>query len=719
MLRQIALSAFALAFVAGCSGGGGSSRSALPQPTPTPTPGGQTSRPVTFTITFSITQSRTKSSAHRRYPKYISPNTGSIGVAVNGGQATYSQVTCNGSTCSASVTVRAPVNQTDTFDVTTWTGPSGPSGGGVLLSEGTASSYITAGGTIVVPVTLGGEVAQIVSVNVTSSSFTSGTSGSATLTVTAKDPSGAVIVGCYASPVPVRIFENDNLQAFSFSSQGVLTEGSVIGSGSTADGCPAQGSSETLYYSGNATGPSFPADAVIGADLPGTQGGALRFFWGQTNQYGLLYNTAGDASTVLTEVNSTCPSGTTACAYYEPILQPFLATITGAGAASSGEAGSPVAWITDNFTGLVGGVDATGAFTLYPTDGAITGPPHSADPNFPNYSVPFDIGGGQVLISNYTSQNLVDFKDGTNSQVFDVLRPAYASAGFAAPVGIAPSAFSPDGSGSLWFVDPNTAAVDQASSSGANVVSCALPFSDGATPVAADALVAGGSTVWASTVATLASGSQQFFIARFPTSIANANPCTVPFSDEIPVPSGVEVDNLALDATGNLWYVDNGENLGYIPAAGGTPVTQSAGLLLSSNLVLTGRYIYGLDSKDSEMVRIDTSSPPPGASIEVAPLPQSWNDVTDDAFSFNQVWIAQGAGNTLLFAGNAAGGLQATTNELFEIDPTQLTYASPARTRSAFIAPRARTHARIARRPRGSARHVPIHRSLPNFGIGS
>jgi hypothetical protein len=714
MLRHVALSAFALALLAGCSGGGGTTPTS-PQPTPAPssTPQG-TARQITFTITFTKSQQKArlrKAASGLRHTKYISPNTGSIGVAVNGGPASYSAVTCNGSSCQASVTVAAPVNQTDSFDVTDWTGPDGPNNGGVLLSEGTASSYITAGGTIIIPVTLGGEVAQIVSVNLTNTTFTSGTSASSTLTVTAKDPSGAVIVGCYASPVPVDIFENDNLKGFSFSSQGVLTQGEVIGSGSTQDGCPANGSTLTLYYSGTATGESFPADAVIGADLPGTQGTSFGFSWGQSTQYGLFYNGPNDTTTIVDEVQSTCPGSSVPCAFYEPALQPFLATLYGVGTATAGEPGSPAIWATDNYTGLVTAITATGAFTVYPTSGEIIGPPTSPDPNFPNYSIPFDLGGGDLLVPNYGSQNLVEFKDA--QQTFNVLKPAYKSAGFAFPLGAAPSAFVPDGSGNLWFVDPNTAAVDEANSSGANIASCSLTFSDGVTPVSGDSLAVAGSTVWASSVAFPASNPEQFFIARFPTSVTGSSPCSVPFSDLIPVTA--EVDRQAVDAGGNLWYVDNSENLGYIPAAGGTPATQSLGKFVSSNLLLSGKYLYGLDSADGLLVQIDTSVPPPNAAVTVASLPATWSNVTNQANNYNDVWLAAGPGTTLWFAGNVSEGLQAPTNEVFEVDPAQLSFGSPLRVFS-------RIHARVRhnvaqRHAHRGGRQVRVRKSLPNFGF--
>lgn len=708
MLKRAALPAFALALLAGCSGGGGSA--SAPQPQPTPTSGPQGSRSITFTIKFSKSQA----ASHLRRTKYISPNTGSIGVAVNNGQATYSAVDCNGNQCQASVTVAAPVNQTDTFTVTAWSGSSGPNNGGVLLSEGSASTYITAGGTIVVPITLGGIVATIQSIALTNTSFTSGTSGSATLTATALDPSGAVIIGCYAQPIPVEIFENDNLSAFSFSNQGVLTQGSLLGSGSTADGCSANGTSLTLYYSGAATGPSFPADAVVAADIPSSE--YFKFAWGQVDQFGLFYNGPADATTVLSEVQTTCPANVP-CAYYESALAPFLATATALdAAASSNENGSPAVWGTDNYTGLVYGIGASGAFTVYPTDGQIIGPPHSQDPNYPNYSVPYDLGGGDLLIPNYQAPNLVEFKDGSNSQTFDVLRPAYASAGFASPVGIAPSAFVADGSGNLWFADPTTAALDNANSSGGSIVSCNLIFSDGVTSMAANAVAAAGSTVWASTVVVPASGPEGFYIARVPTSVTGSSPCTVPFSDEIQV--ALEVDRMTLDAGANLWYVDNAGNLGYIPAAGGTPVTQTFSPLLSSNFVRENQYIYALDSADNLLVRIDTTTPPPNAVVATAPLPANWTNITDDAENFNEVWLTQQSNGTLWFAGTTGVGLRAPTNIVFEVNPAQLTFGSAATTlaRTRSTMPRHAAIADLKRRARGR-RPLPIRRSLPNFGL--
>ena len=490
-----------------------------------------------------------------------------------------------------------------------------------------------------------------------------------------------------------------------------MTKGSVIGSGSTKDGCSANGSSLTVYYSGSANGPSLPADAVIASDIPSAE--FFNFIYGLFDSYNLLYNAPADTTTVVDELQTTCPGGGAPCAYYQPALSPFLATLTSLGSASAGEPGSPAVWLTDNNTGLVGGITANGTFTLYPTDGIISGPPHSADPSFPDYSVPYDLGGGNVLIPNYASQNLVEFK--ANPQTFDVLRPAYTSAGLASPVGAAPSVFVPDGTGALWFVDPNTAAIDTATATGSNVVSCAFAYSDQATPVAGNALAVAGTTVWTSTVATTASSGLQFYLARFPTSVATGNPCTVPFSDEIPLTN--EVDRLAVDPSGNAWFVDNGGNLGYVPAGGGTPATQTFPNLPSSNLLAAGKYLYALDSLDGLLLRIDTTTPPPNAVVASAPIPASWAGTSNNPQSFDQIWLTAGPGTSIWFAANPGnGGLRSESQAAFAIDPAQLTFNTAARTRGRSFALRSHRHVTTFRRPHRSGPHFPIVRSKPNFG---
>jgi hypothetical protein len=708
------LSALALVAVAGCSGGSGSMpapRAAGPTATPIATAPPATGRQITFTIEFK--KSRAKTRGVR--PHYISPNTGSVGVAVNGGAASYAAVSCSEGSCQVSVTVDAPVNQTDTFVVTAWTGPDGPNDGGILLSQGSAQAFITPGATLNIPLVLGGIVNSIVAVNLSNTAFTSGIDATATITVTAKDPSGAVIVGCFASPVPVGIFENDNLQGFSLSSNGELTTGHVLSSGSTADGCSPVGGSLTLYYRGGLTGPSFPADTVVLADLPGTENTTFRFTYGDVDDYGLFYNHPDDATSALAEIMTACPSGTAGCAYYQPALAPFGADLTSLGAAQTGEPGNPVVWGADDFTGLVGAVTASGAISLFPSDGVISGPPHSPDSNDPNYSVPDDLGAASLLIPVYNDSNVWTFVDSAKSQTFKPLQPQYQGAGFAFPVGAAPSAFFPDGAGNLWFVDPTTAAIDQSTAAGGSIVSCALPFSDGSTAVSGDALAVGGSTVWASTVANLVSGGQQFFVARFPTDVVNSNPCSVPFADELPV--AAEVDKLALDPNGDLWYVDNAQTLGAFTPNAKAPATQNLGFSISSNLVASGQYLYGIDSTDAQLVRIDTSALPPKASIAVAALPANWTQLQNFANDFNLLWQVRVSSGSLWFAGNVSSGLKAFTTELFNLNPAALSFGPPALPRNGRVA-FAPAHAlHRGPRTRGAKRRYTSRAGLPNFGF--
>ena len=78
-----------------------------------------------------------------------------------------------------------------------WVGWYGFNAGSAVAANSAASNAFTA-----TTLATGGEVAQIVSVNLTNTAFTSGTSASSTLTVTAKDPSGAVIIGIVAGSIP-------------------------------------------------------------------------------------------------------------------------------------------------------------------------------------------------------------------------------------------------------------------------------------------------------------------------------------------------------------------------------------------------------------------------------------------------------------------------------------------------------------------------------------
>ena len=192
-LSSIACALFALA---GCGGGGGSAPGSSTIPT------GNLRTSAMFSISVQLPSASSSAVA----PKYISPNTQSMvitllsvnGAAPNPPQApvtaniTPSSPGCStsGSTLTCNVAVASIVGS-DTYQLTAF---SAVNAGGNQLSSGTTTATITAGILNNVPVTLNGIIASL-AVNLGTTSPSTGTASVIPVTVTAKDASGATIVG--------------------------------------------------------------------------------------------------------------------------------------------------------------------------------------------------------------------------------------------------------------------------------------------------------------------------------------------------------------------------------------------------------------------------------------------------------------------------------------------------------------------------------------------
>jgi len=193
--------AAAAAAIVGCGGGGG-------------VPGGTTSGPVpglgqaTFTLT--IPNAAGAAAAGRR-PAYISPNAQSIAIAIAAGGTPAAPVVANltagapnctvaagATTCSTAYT--APAGN-DTFAIALYAGPNAT---GAVLSTTSLLLTIVPGTNSPFALTLNG-VAASIAVNVTKGSnlIPGGYPTTLPVVVTAKDASGATIVGPgnYANPI--------------------------------------------------------------------------------------------------------------------------------------------------------------------------------------------------------------------------------------------------------------------------------------------------------------------------------------------------------------------------------------------------------------------------------------------------------------------------------------------------------------------------------------
>ena len=218
--------AFALTACGGGGGGGGGSLPTGPVPTPTPTP--TTAPTPAGTATFTLTQDSTSSiTGSLRKPRYVSPNTKSIAIVVNGaGTATVLNLN-DTSHCDAShkcsIALQAPAGN-DTFLVSAY---DQLNGGGNLLSRATVQATISPNGTSTVSAVLDGVVASI-TLSLANPLPTLHQTTTDALTVIAKDASGATIIGPGGYLYPITLTNSDT------SGHSSLTKTTLSGPGDTA-----------------------------------------------------------------------------------------------------------------------------------------------------------------------------------------------------------------------------------------------------------------------------------------------------------------------------------------------------------------------------------------------------------------------------------------------------------------------------------------------------
>lgn len=242
MFRNAALCLTACVALSAC--GGGSAGSGLPQ-----TPRGAAPASTNVRISIAIPAAPIAGAATRRSPRYVSTNTQSASIAVNGGTPVVANLSAGSSNCTAvagggrtcSLSVNAPVG-VDTFTETLY---AGPNAGGAILSVGTTSATIVAGTANTVLLTLDGVIASL-SLAVSNASPPVGTPTTIGLTVTFNDASGAAIIGDEPFTTPVNLTDSDASGATTLSKTILKT--------------PADAASLTIAYTGAAI-----AKAVIGA----------------------------------------------------------------------------------------------------------------------------------------------------------------------------------------------------------------------------------------------------------------------------------------------------------------------------------------------------------------------------------------------------------------------------------------------------------------------
>lgn len=237
-MKRALVAIFILALAA-CGGGNGG-QSALPA-------GGTTQqRPSQAIFTIAIP------AATPRGTNYVSPNTQSLTIGVNGAAPSVTQnvtSTSNGCTTSGgavtcTVSVTAPIGS-DTFLVTLY---SGTNASGSKLASGSVTAAVTSTPASV-PITLDG-VVDSVTISLANTVPYAGTAASIPVTVAAKDASGATIISPGNYSPAITLTDSD-------------TSGHTVLSPSTVSG-PA--TAVTLNYDGSAA----VASATISAALNGT-----------------------------------------------------------------------------------------------------------------------------------------------------------------------------------------------------------------------------------------------------------------------------------------------------------------------------------------------------------------------------------------------------------------------------------------------------------------
>lgn len=186
--RIVALGVMVLC--AGCGGGGSAAKSLAPAAPAGPATAGS--------LTLVMAAGGATASTARK-PQFVSPSSSSVGVRVNGGTATFSDVSSsspncttanNTRTCTIAVTAPAgtPTILVDLYD--------GPNGTGHNIAQGSATPTVTLGTPFTAPVTMAPVVAALTGGSVTylsGTSFVKGTSGSATVTISSADADGTAI----------------------------------------------------------------------------------------------------------------------------------------------------------------------------------------------------------------------------------------------------------------------------------------------------------------------------------------------------------------------------------------------------------------------------------------------------------------------------------------------------------------------------------------------
>ena len=203
MIRRLVLLVCVCVFISGCGGGGSS------------VPGVQaasSTSPTLQSITLSIAvPSTTAASSMLRQPKYVSVNTQSASIAVNGGTPVVANLAAGSPNCIASssgrtcsITLSAPAGA-DTFSEVTYASTNAT---GTALSQNTTTATIVAGKSNTVSLVLDGVVSSV-ALTLSNASPPVGTAATIGLTANLIDASGATIIGSDPLSNPITLTDSD------------------------------------------------------------------------------------------------------------------------------------------------------------------------------------------------------------------------------------------------------------------------------------------------------------------------------------------------------------------------------------------------------------------------------------------------------------------------------------------------------------------------------
>lgn len=165
----------------------------------------------------------------QRSRDFVSPSASSVAIVVNSAAPVIADISTTSSLCtigsggrSCTVPLGAPVGN-DTMAFTLYAGANAT---GSVLGTGSATTTVVSGQPFTVSVAVGGTIA---SVDVSApSSFTQGTSGSVTLTVSAKDSGGNTIIGSAPYASPITLSDSDTSGSTALSSTNVTSPATSV-----------------------------------------------------------------------------------------------------------------------------------------------------------------------------------------------------------------------------------------------------------------------------------------------------------------------------------------------------------------------------------------------------------------------------------------------------------------------------------------------------------